>query len=117
MTNKGVLKAVLLLCVFASNSYANTVAGTSGPFSVDAVRVDRTGKGYVTFSSDLVGNPPSCGTRTKDMSFDVNTEGGKAVYALALAAYSANKRLYAIGTGTCLEYSTVESWSIGWILD
>ena len=78
------------------------------------VRVDRTGIGYVTFDQDLVGTPPACAsTRPREFSFDANFPPGKAILSLVLAAHATNKKIYAIGTGDCEEWGTVESWKLG----
>lgn len=77
--------------------------------TVNSVRIDRSGKGMVEFDSPIGNNPASCGTQTyaSYLSFDTNTDGGKAIYSMVLAAAASGKKIVAYGTGTCADYSNV----------
>lgn len=89
------------------------------------VRVDRSGKGIVYFNSDLTygsGGRPGC-VNTDDkydntLAFDTNTEGGRSVLKLALAAKLSKSVVRAKGTATCSVYgnNVMEDWSYGYIL-
>lgn len=88
--------------------------GVAMGFKVTEVRVDRDGKGYVTFDQPLTRSPASCGTPyPKSLSFDTTTAPGRAIYSMALAAQISGKTITAEGTGTCPEYGVVEGWLLG----
>lgn len=83
--------------------------------TVENVRVDRSGKGIIDFSTPLE-TPADCRNvaYSSHLSFDTSTPGGKAIYSMALAAASSGKKITAYGTGSCLDYAnTVESMSYG----
>ncbi|WP_394203812.1 hypothetical protein [Marinagarivorans algicola] len=100
-------KIIFGACMFfVSNlSYAYGIANST----VDLVRIDRNGKGMIKFDSSIGHEPASCTSATyvSYMSFDANTDGGKAIYSLALAAAASGKKVIAYGTGTCGDYSNV----------
>lgn len=81
------------------------------------VRADKDGKGYVTFDQPLSGTPASCisGGHTRHLAFDLNTEGGKGIMSIALAAQASGKSIKARGTGQCDIYGIVESWAWGYV--
>jgi hypothetical protein len=110
------MKAVIFfLSIFISvNAYS--VAHVS-LFTVENVRVDKSGKGYVKFSVRLAGSPASCSNHLNHLAFDTNTPGGQAIMSLALTAQSTGKKIYARGTNTCDIYSVVESWDWGYIVN
>lgn len=106
------------LLALALTPLAGHTAGIANNAYVDHVRVDRTGLGYVQFASALSGSPIACGASYPNaLSFDANSAGGKAVYALALTAKATGKRLYAVGADACSQYSQVESWGWGRLID
>jgi hypothetical protein len=83
--------------------------------TVNSVRIDRSGKGMVQFSSPIT-QVASCstGNYASYFSFNTNTDAGKAIYSMVLAATASGKRVVAYGTGTCLDYgNVVESWNYG----
>jgi len=83
---------------------------------VTAVRADKSGKGYVVFEQDLNGTPATCINGYPNLlAFDVNTPGGQAIMSIALAAQASGQRVRARGTGDCGIYSTIESWSWGYV--
>jgi hypothetical protein len=80
------------------------------------VRVDRNGWGIIEFALPISGTPAACRSAPylSHFSFDSNTAGGKALYAMALSASASGKFLLAYGTGACSEYAgIVESMSYG----
>lgn len=107
----------LLMLVVSQYSFA---VGKAENFHVKSVRVDQNGKGIVEFNRPLVthsGARPSCGSYASHLSFNVNTEAGKAIYSLALAARTTGQRVFALGTGNCSNYSVVEDWAWGLMQD
>lgn len=109
------MKNLFILLLLVVSPYV--LAGKANTFKVDQVRVDRNGKGYVQFVNNLVETTPSCSTHPKQLAFDLNTPGGQAIFSLALAAKASDKKIWAVGTGTCDVYSVVESWAWGVIRD
>lgn len=102
------------LAMFGTNAvYA---AGIANNLYVEAVRVDKSGKGFVQFASPLEDARPTCAEpQPKTLAFDANTPGGQAILSIALAAQAGGKQIYAKGTGDCSVYGTVESWLSGWV--
>jgi len=106
---------VLVFCIINTNVNAEGVADN---LTVYQVRIDQNGMGYVHFTSALTGTPAACAsTHSKQLSFDTNTAGGRAILSVALSAKMSGKKVYAKGTGSCEGYSVVERWSIGYIKD
>ncbi|MCL1124562.1 hypothetical protein [Shewanella surugensis] len=103
-------KSLILVTLFASmNSAYAATSKVSGV--VTNVRIDQNGEGIITFDKSIE-NMASCTSEFyhKAYSFDANTEGGKAIYAMALAARTTSKPMTAYGIGSCSEYpDTVES--------
>lgn len=106
---------VVLLLSFAP-AHAEGIADS---FFVVHVRADKTGKGFVYFDRDLEGTTPDCSTlerhpRHKTMlAFDLESEAGRAIFSLVLAAQMSGKRIWAKGTGDCTIDRTVEDWAWG----
>ncbi len=97
---------------------SNVYAAAEVISTVDIVRVDENGWGLVRFTTPLGMQPASCiQNHPTHLSFDTNTDGGKAILGLALTAHSTGKRLFAGGTGTCEGYGIIEKWNIGWIIN
>ena len=99
-------------------SHAVYAVGEVNVFTVQNVRVDKGGHGFIKFVEKLQGVPAACisGGHDSHLSFDTNTSGGKGVLSLALLAQATGKKVQAKGTGTCDQYGVVESWSYGWII-
>ncbi len=111
-----IIAGSLVVLIFAGNTaHAEGIANT---LTVDNVRVDRSGVGYVRFTTPLISTPPACATTYPNhLSFNTNTPGGQAILSIALTAKASGKRIYAKGAGTCDIYTVVESWSWGYLAD
>jgi len=97
-------------------SYAG---GQINETTIENVRVDKSGLGFVKFSQPLTGpTVASCidmaGNFNYHLSFDTNAAGGKSVLSLALTAQATGMKITASGTGTCNEYVAIESWDHGY---
>ncbi|APD95710.1 hypothetical protein BM523_17865 [Alteromonas mediterranea] len=103
------------LCLLPLDSFA---IGTAYSYTVETVRVDKSGRGYVKFKEPLSGEPATCinGNHDNHLAFDTNTAGGKSILSIVLSAHATGSKIHASGTGTCDVYGVVESWSTGWIL-
>ena len=109
-----------LLLLLSLNVPPALAYGKANSFKVKFVRVDRSGKGYVEFDSNLVANPPACtqSSYQRALAFDTNTAGGAAILSVALAAQASGRRIIAYGTHGCDTYSGVmEDWNWGRIID
>lgn len=106
-------KLFILVALFAcmNSAYAASSKVTG---IVKNVRIDNNGEGMIRFDTSIE-NMASCAIEfyQKTYSFDANTQGGKAIYSMALAAKTTGNPMTAYGTGDCAEYpNTVESiWS------
>ncbi len=104
------LTLALLMLLLSNFTYSYGIYNGT----VKDVRIDRGGWGIIAFDGPVVGNPATCRSTfyTSQMSFDANTEGGKAIFAMALAAVASGKQVSVIGTGLCNDYAnTVEGLS------
>lgn len=112
------VKRILLSAFLLVISYAAYAAGEVNGFTVQNVRVDKGGYGFIKFVEPLQGTPAACisGGHDFHLSFDTNTSGGKGVLSLALLAQATGKKVQAKGTGTCDQYGVVESWGYGWTI-
>ena len=113
------MKKLLTLLVLLSFHSAVYAVGEAQHFTVENVRADNSGKGYVKFTQPLIGTPAACiGTsnHTNHLSFNTANPGGKAILALVLAAQATGNTVLARGTGTCEEYGVVESWDWGYVV-
>lgn len=107
-------RAIILISILLISNGAQAIGHVSG--TVKSVRVDRNGWGMIQFSVPIGHEPASCrsSSYTSHLSFDTNTEGGKAIYSMGLAAAASGKKITACGTGSCSEYpGIVESMSYG----
>lgn len=106
----------LILAVIPGVSLA---VGAVNTFEVDEIRVDASGKGFVKFTTDLVGTPATCITSsyTRNLAFDTNEPGGRSILSVVLTAKTSGKRIWARGTGTCSVYGSMESWNFGHLVD
>ena len=102
----------IFLGVFSCGVFA---VGEVNDAKVMEVRADKSGKGYVKFDKALSGAPASCisGGHTSHLSFDLNTPGGKGIMSIALSAQATGNSVRAVGTGSCDDFSVVESWNYG----
>ena len=110
-------KLLIILSVFSISNVAQAIGSISA--TVADVRVDRSGLGIIAFSQSIGGEAAACRVTpyTSHFSFDAKTEGGKAIYSMALTAVASGKKMVAYGTGSCLDYAnTVESISYGHLL-
>lgn len=93
--------------------------GEATNHNVELVRVDKSGSAYVQFTTDLIANNgelPACGTSyPRALAFDTNTEGGKSILAVVLAAKMSNTKIFARGTNECSVYGVVENWDYGYV--
>ncbi len=111
------LIVVLVGCLISSAVFAR---GQATNLIVESVRIDKSGFGYVEFSSDLVAQSsttlPECGTMyPKALAFDTNTEGGKAILSVVLMADATKEKIFARGANECTVYpGAVEDWDYGW---
>lgn len=116
MTKVGLLSSLAMASFTAWAGPASVSQST-----VDLVRVDKSGKGYVVFDSPLAGDVAACRTSqyTRHLAFDANTAGGKAVLASALAAKASGATMTATSAGTCANYGSashgVEDWNYGYM--
>lgn len=112
---KSILFAAIL--ALAATQVPASAAGIADRYTVELVRVDSTGLGYVQFTTPLTGTPPACtqSDYVKVLSFDTNTPGGKAILATVLQAKATDGIIYARGSGTCANYSVMESWTWGYV--
>ncbi len=108
-----------LLALFASQASA---VGIANYYTVDFVRIEGNGYGYVQFTSPLVapsGSTVAPCTNQADynhaLAFDTNTPAGRAVMVLVMQAKATGAKIYARGTGTCTTYSMVEQWGWGFL--
>lgn len=108
------LAAALALAATQAPALAVGVADT---YSVDYVRVDANGYGYVQFTTALIGQPAACTQPdyAKVLSFDTNTAPGKAILAIVLQAKASDAKVYAKGTGDCPYYGVMEKWNWGYV--
>lgn len=58
------------------------------------VRIDRDGRGIIKFDGPIEREPASCrvAAYSSHFSFDASTDGGKAIYTMALAARVPQKK-------------------------
>jgi hypothetical protein len=83
-------------------------AGTTITVNIVAVDVRNDGTFLVDVSQATTG-APACATVTNRLSSNSNTAGGKALLQLAISTYLSGRPLSVEGTGTCSEYSNIES--------
>lgn len=107
----------IVVCVILLIFPMLTQAGQVNGGEVAQVRIDKSGKGYVKFTSNLTNSPAACIQSGYEsvLAFDTNEAGGKAIYSLVLAAQASGKKINATGTGACSVYGMIEDWSWGYI--
>lgn len=107
----------LIFLIISSNVFA---ASKSDYFEVDYVRVDKSGKGYVSLKTPLIsGNSEgilTCAPKYPNaLAFDTNTDGGRSIYSLALAAKMSGSKIYALSTESCSIYGVMADWNWGFV--
>jgi hypothetical protein len=106
------LAASLAICFSTCAFGAGTVTA-----KVIEVRVDKSGKGIVTFAQPLAGQAASCRNPSynQSLAFDANAAGGRAILALVLSAKATGETVTALSTGDCSIYNNnwVEDWDYG----
>lgn len=110
-----ILLSALILTTFALSS-SNAIAARSGiDLTVELVRIGADGKGYIEFTSLSGGSPTACAhsAHTRKLGFDVATDGGMAIYKMALAVQLSGKLLTVSGTGACTAFSNIED--VNWL--
>jgi hypothetical protein len=114
------MKSFIVFVVLCFISIQASAVGQISGGEVAQIRVDKSGKGYVMFKTNLVGTPATCtqAMYAAVLAFDTNEPGGRAIYALVLAAKASGKRISAKGTGLCDTYeATIEDWNYGSMID
>lgn len=111
------MKLIAALIVLLSISSNTIAAGAVENANVVQVRIDRSGIGYVTFDTPVIGEPATCRQSgfANVLAFNTNEAGGKAILSIVLAAQASGKKIRATGTGTCISYGMIEEWSWGLI--
>jgi hypothetical protein len=113
-------RIVITVMIIGLNNLAQA-KGVAYKATVVDVRIDHTGHGFIKFKEPLKdahnSSIPDCTQEAYSnmLAFDVNTAGGKAVMAIALAAKSSGKLIHGVGAGKCDVYGVMEDWSYGWI--
>lgn len=106
------LAASLAICVSTCAFGAATVTG-----NIIEVRIDKSGRGMVTFNQPLAGEVAACrhSGNSQSLAFDTNTSAGRAILALVLAAKATGETVTASSTGDCSIYDNnwVEDWESG----
>lgn len=84
--------------------------------AVSSIRIDQSGNGMVFFDQNINGTRPGCMivNYQNALAFNANTAGGKAIYAMALAAKATGTTISVFGLGTCNVFGGfVEDWDYG----
>ena len=109
------MKKFLCALAVSAVSLPCFAAGAIYNADIEFVRVDKSGMGYVGFTTAIVGTPPACvqAPFTKVLGFNTNEAGGKSILATVLAAKAAGRKMQVSGTGTCTAYNVLEDWDYG----
>lgn len=103
---------IFMLALFAFSGAARAVGNVNGA-TVVGVDSRTDGSFLITFSQNST-TPPSCVTVFNRMSGNVNSAGGKAVFAAAMLAYTTGGQIaLAQGTGVCGEYAGIAENGVG----
>lgn len=100
--------AMLTLGLVVDVAHARGFANQVAIINVDT-RTD--GSFLVTFSQPIT-TAPSCTTDLSRMSGTTSSPGGKSVLAAAMFAFAAGSPVTAHGTGSCSQFSGIESIEI-----
>jgi len=88
-------------------------AGGALTAHVVSVRVDKDGRGVITFDGTITGSPPPCGWPNA-FAFSMADAGGKAILATALTAKTTGAQLQVVGAGACTIYgNAIEDLTYG----
>lgn len=110
------VKKTLGLLVLASLIPCQVFAAGYVNATVAMVRIDQSGRGMVFFDQNIGGTPPGCviSNYRSALGFDTSTAGGRAIYAMALAAKATGAAISVSGLGTCTIFGGfVEDWDTG----
>ena len=98
---------LILSFVFMGNAHAANYTG-----KITKVWAEPSAGDYVMISVDGVPTGNTCSTSgVYHYAFSITGDMGKALLSMALSAYSIQKTVRFIGTGTCTIHSNVESLS------
>ena len=97
--------SLLLFTCFCVTNISN--AGSANQARITAIASNVAGTARIRF--DNTEDMASCGEGFSGFSVNVNTDGGKSLYSLALSAQAQGKLVNAAGQGVCLERSDTES--------
>jgi hypothetical protein len=91
----------LFACALAQTSEV-LAAETRYTGTIDKVRVDASGYGIIYVPG------ASCRSESTQniLTFNANTEGGKGILQIALAAQLAGRQVNIVGTNTCIQYGS-----------
>ncbi|MGI9573802.1 hypothetical protein ACRYJU_06905 [Alloalcanivorax xenomutans] len=95
--------AALAVVILPVQAVAGTAAGYITGLMAHSGGED-SGPGVFMFTLDGDrNNAPSCSTENggKDWAMSLESEAGRAMYALVLSAHAQGKRIYVTGTGHC----------------
>lgn len=95
----------------------NLKNGEAINYTIDYVRIDKSGWGYVYFTQSLGGTRPSCAALNNVFAFDTEKVGGDEMFSLLLTAQVSGKNVEAHGTGNCDVHPNVESLHKTWIVN
>ncbi len=115
------MKSILLASLLALFSAQAAAVGVANYYTVDVVRIDANGAGYVQFTSPLVASsgstvaPCASPDYANTLAFDTNTAGGRAILAIVMQAKATGAKIYARGTGACPTYTMIEQWNWGYV--
>jgi hypothetical protein len=97
--------AFFLFAIFWPNP---TGAGQVSPANIIGVDVRNDGTFLIDLSQSTSG-APACATTINRLSANSGTTGGKALLQLAISVYLSGRPVSVMGTGTCTEFSNIES--------
>ncbi|MEM9101085.1 MAG: hypothetical protein AAGB12_02075 [Pseudomonadota bacterium] len=98
------MKKLFALCIlaFASNLYAGKCEDCTIKFLGCSYVYEKKQTCNLEFNENI-SNPAPCASEANKnrVVFDMETEGGKAAYSIALAAYMGNKKVTHLGYNSC----------------
>jgi hypothetical protein len=95
----------LFACALAQTSEV-LAAETRYTGTIDKVRVDASGYGIIYFPINVPGASCRSESTQNILTFNANTEGGKGILQIALAAQLAGRQVNIVGTNTCIQYGS-----------
>jgi hypothetical protein len=106
------LMVKIILSAFALFYSTTAVAGwTSGQIKSIVI----TKNNILIFDSGIKNQPPNCQTVPNQWVVDLNTAGGKAIYALILSAQAQGKEVIVVGQNSCAVWPDRETVDHLWI--